>query len=258
MDSLFGDSQRLPPRDEASHAWLSAQEQREFERLHDPRRREQWLAGRWLSKQLLQEATGVKNASRFEILTRDQRQRGVRPRMLLDSHILDWTLSIAHSDRGLLVAIAPSNVWSVGVDLVVDVPSHESFSRTWFTPLEHRWLQDDPQSRARTLWAIKEAVYKAAHVGEAWDPRQIEVSPRSAGQFECSYRGRRLERLGIELREVDAHLAAVACLPRTSLDSAQRLAGNASSRLSPWRQMIENAPGGHAAARRLGLTQIVG
>ncbi len=205
---------RCPPESQISLDWLGADEHGEYDRLHDANRRRQWLAGRWLAKQLMLHAAGADDLAEWQILTRSQRGQGVRPQVFRRGRELDWTLSISHSDRGVLVAMASDPAVCVGVDLATSVPASAAFRRLWFTPAEQRWLADDPQRRTRVLWTIKEATYKVAHAGEAWNPLQIEVRPESFDHFDCVYRGQLLRRLTLKLHEIDEQLAAVACLPR--------------------------------------------
>jgi phosphopantetheinyl transferase len=205
---------RWPLESQASLDWLGTDELCEYDRLRDASRRRQWLAGRWLAKQLMLHAAGVDDLAEWQILTRNAQGQGVRPQVFRRGHELEWTLSISHSDRGVLVALAPDPGMSVGVDLATSVPASAAFRRLWFTPSEQRWLADDPLRRTRVLWTIKEATYKAAHDGEAWNPREIEVLSRGIDCFDCVYRGQRLRRLTLKLHEIDQQLAAVACLPR--------------------------------------------
>jgi len=195
-------------------SWLGLVERQELQRLRDGNRRQQWLAGRWLSKQLIGQLTDdAAGWSDLQILSRDDQGRGARPRIFIDSRELDWTLSISHTDRSVAVAVAATNHFTVGIDIVGRVPSSDGFSRLWFTPAERRWLNDDTDRRPQILWALKEAVYKAAHCGEEWDPRQVEVLPRASNHVDCSYRGELLCTVVVELRELDDQVLAIVCLP---------------------------------------------
>jgi len=208
--------------DERALDWLGPQERRELDRLRDTGRRQQWLAGRRLSKRLIEPLVDVDRVADIQILTRDGRGRGVRPRIVVDSRELQWTLSISHADRGVLVAVAPTNEISLGVDLAGEVPRGAAFARLWFTALERCWLNGDRgfPRRPRVLWALKEAVYKAANGGEPWNPRQIEVLSLASGGSRCMYRGRRLNPLALEVHDVDDCVAAIVCLPKRDLDMA--------------------------------------
>jgi phosphopantetheinyl transferase len=53
----------------------------------------------------------------------------------------------------------------------------------WFTSAERRWLGEGPPELAATLWAIKEAVYKAVGARRPFAPRAIEVLLHQRGGF---------------------------------------------------------------------------
>jgi phosphopantetheine--protein transferase-like protein len=114
---------------------------------------------------------------------------------------------------------------TVGVDLVdlndvAAASGSRGFARLWFTPLERCWIATDRPRRTATLWAIKEAVYKACQTGETWTPRDVVVWPRAGGGYRCFYRGRAIEGLRLEVEQVDGHLAVVASLQTTSRTNA--------------------------------------
>jgi phosphopantetheinyl transferase (holo-ACP synthase) len=211
-------SQCAAAQREDSRDWLTAAERTELDRLGHALRRRQWLAGRWLAKQLILRAAGNASLADVQILTRDGEGPGVRPQIRLAGRRLPWSVSISHSEHGALAALVASDTLAVGVDLTVLRPDHATqfgpgFRRLWFTPGEQRWLAADPQRRIATLWAVKEAVYKACNTGEAWDPRQVEIVPTESDGFQCRYRGLPLAQLGLGLRDLDGHVAAVVQLP---------------------------------------------
>jgi phosphopantetheinyl transferase len=193
--------------------WLSAAEVGELNRLRDARRRQQWLQGRWVSKQLICETLGA-NLTDVQILTRDDQHRGVRPQIFMKAQNLDWSLSISHSDTGVLVALFANNEFAVGVDLASNVPCNRGFHELWFTPRERRWLQEDTQRRTTLLWALKEAVYKACNRGESWAPSAIETLPKADGSFQCTFWGVLLDGLCVDVWDIDGQTAVVACTPR--------------------------------------------
>ncbi len=180
-------------------AWLGPGELRTLACLRDLRRRAGWIAGRLLAKRLI-----VKHAlggsadapgselGRVEIQSGDVRGRRFRPEIAIDGRRLSWSLSISHTERGVLVGLAVGGLASVGVDLVEPAVYGDGFADVWFTPREKRWVgtATDPYATA-TVWAIKEAVYKAVNRGESFAPRRIEVLPdASPGGFRASIVGR--------------------------------------------------------------------
>ncbi len=87
------------------------------------------------------------------------------------------------------------------------------FRRLWFADAEQRWLAADPVRRTATLWALKEAVYKAVNAGESWDPRSVEIQADGAEDFRCLYRGLPLANLALSVCDLDGHVAVIVRLP---------------------------------------------
>lgn len=123
--------------------WLRGDELLEFDRIHDASRRQQWLAGRLLSRALLVETFSLDSGCHLQVLSRDDRNLGVSPRVLLDGREVDCGLSIAHSQRGVLVAVSQPRSAFVGVDLCDAIPVTAGFLRLWFTATEQHWIQAD-------------------------------------------------------------------------------------------------------------------
>jgi phosphopantetheinyl transferase len=186
--------------------WLRGAERREYERIADAARARQWLAGRLLARAVLHEAGVCVPSDSVQVLTRNERGLGAAPRLLQKRRPLDVSLSIAHSDEGVLVALNESV--SLGVDVCRQVPTSEGFLRLWFSAAEQSWIAAD-RRRAATVWGIKEAVYKAVGNGAGWNPRDVEVEP-GALELAAKYHGQTVEPLSIETFEVDGQVAVVA------------------------------------------------
>jgi phosphopantetheinyl transferase len=203
---------------------LRGEEARHYDRIRDAARRRQWLAGRMLARELLCESLGLCNDRDLQIVSRNDSGLGSSPRVLLGNRLLDCPLSISHTSRGVLVALG-SNGHPVGVDLCDVAPVAPGFLRLWFTPLEQSWIGTD-RHRSATVWAIKEAVYKAVSQGAPWNPREIEVATEielaheseaaadCSARFSCRCRGRLVEPLTLWLRNVEGQIAAVAWVAR--------------------------------------------
>lgn len=177
--------------------WLSPAEQDEFARLRDIRRRNEWLAARFLLKGMLQRSfagnggstTGIELCN-IEILSRDVRGRGQPPRVLLAGRLLSWHVSLAHQDGIVWAAVSVDPDVRVGIDVVPAEPMDLRGDDLWFTPGEVRWLrQSNDPLLGTTLWAVKEAVYKATNRGEPFVPARIDVAPDAAGGFTWSRHG---------------------------------------------------------------------
>ena len=159
--------------------WLTRGERAELATWHDETRRRVWLVGRILAKELIL-AKGLPGASpaAIEILSLDASSRPTRPRVTVDSAAQGWSLSIAHTERGVLAALAARGDLSIGVDLAPNEPLAENFIRLWFTPAEQQWLREaGSPTMASVLWASKEALYKALNAGESFAPAPSRSCP---------------------------------------------------------------------------------
>jgi phosphopantetheinyl transferase len=195
---------------------LSIVERQELGRWRDHARREAFLLGRLWSKQLILDTPALRPLpmARIEIRSRDERDRGIRPRVRIAGDLQPWSLSISHSDRGILAALSTAPGTYLGVDLAPVGALRPSALGPWFTEREQVWLNYSEPDEIAAVWAIKEAVYKAANIGDAFAPQTIEVVRRAGGGYGCIYRGIDLSEIcEIETWAVDRQIAA-ACLLR--------------------------------------------
>ena len=151
--------------------------------MRSPERQATWLAGRILAKQLLRERlaaepgkAGTDSPRELHIESRSITSGlGTRPTVRVKDRWLEWGLSIAHSSRGVLVALVPGDESTVGVDLA---STDNGGSLAWcFSAAERRWLAALPMHGrgAERLWAMKEAIFKACKQGEGFAPQRIEI-----------------------------------------------------------------------------------
>jgi phosphopantetheinyl transferase len=171
--------------------WLSDEERYVYGQFTDPRRRAAFLWGRiWAKRLILVEyraalrlgATTIHPAEiQIDSGLRNHRRTG--PQVTIAGRRLPWSLSIAHTDGAVLVALGRTPGVRVGVDLVEPVVLPRGFGELWLTTAERRWLGDSQPGLVATLWAIKEAVYKAAGGGRPFTPQTIEVLPHPPGGF---------------------------------------------------------------------------
>ena len=205
--------------EDAARVWLSPPEQAAYLSMRSARRQQTFLAGRIvLKKLLLRSAYTSFPANRLVIESRsDVPGHGERPVLSIDSAVQPLSLSISHSERGVLVAAGDSTTTSVGVDLVTLDAITEHVTWT-FTAAERRWLAaaSSPACRAEELWARKEAIYKACQRGEGFQPAAIEVVPARPPVY--SSRELTAELLCLQSWRVDGHVAAlVVATPRPAL-----------------------------------------
>jgi len=202
--------------------WLGPRELRHYARFKDQRRREGWLLGRVLAKQLLLENadTPVGEPREIEIISRDSQGRAVRPEVTVGGRRQPWSLSISHTDTAVLAAVCFGPAIGLGVDLVRLQPLGRGFVQAWFDRREQALLGEGGLLEACTLWAAKEAVYKAAGSGDSFAPRQIRLRLSPLGGYTCTYRGVDLsDNCRVRTWTAGGHVAALAVVTG---DTAQR------------------------------------
>jgi len=176
--------------------WLSAREREVYAQFRPSPRRDNWLLGRFLAKQLVLERQGNGSLStmpdlagvptRLEIRSGGARGKRLRPRLLVDGRLMPWSLSIAHTERAVLVVLAGASGLSVGADLVEPGCYGRGFVELWFTPAERERLRSaSDQGLAGAIWAAKEAVFKATSRGEPFRPQRLEILPDRQRGFIC-------------------------------------------------------------------------
>ncbi len=191
--------------------WLRGTNERaELERLTAESRQQNWKWGRILSRLLLRDHGVVRESSseQLEILSINAFGQNDRPAVYIDGVLQAVSLSISHSDRGLLVALSAAT--RVGVDLV-DL-EQEPFGSlwVWMTNSERAWMNRNDLRQQATVWAVKEAVYKALNEGESFSPLSVAVVREVHGRYSCFYKDRDMRSIcQIHIRELDSHLAAV-------------------------------------------------
>ncbi|MFT5522164.1 MAG: phosphopantetheinyl transferase [Pirellulaceae bacterium] len=196
-----------------NHSWLSAPERNELKHFSNAARRRQWLTARWLCKQVVMQKYSDIDLQQIEILSRNERALGTRPAVSVAGKQNGWVLSIAHNDKGVLVAGTDRRAL-LGIDLVEHIPKASAFGKLWFSTSEQEWVDEDSQLRTPLLWAIKEAIYKAVNVDEPWAPRQIELQPpvHFNSSFSATYFGKSVEIECLRQFYVEGGLAVIVVL----------------------------------------------
>ena len=102
------DLTNLPPADGV----LSLQEQTYYQTLRFPKRRNEWLGGRFALKQVVGRILSVSDLTRIEVLP----QESGRPKLLVSGKPVKLAHSITHSN-GFAVAAASAEEKLIGIDL---------------------------------------------------------------------------------------------------------------------------------------------
>lgn len=216
--------------------WLSSSERELLAGLRHGQRRREWLAGRWLCKQMIQTETRYghctsdslsrQTLSAIEIQSHDGQRRAAKPRVFVEGRMLPMELSITHSHDWIGVAVSTTPNCRVGMDLVPRTTETNSRLAFWLTEDEQRWLHKNPNDAVLpVIWSIKESVYKASNRGAPFKPLQLNVCRSASGQYECD--GRALTagtKCSITVDTWNDHILTVA----TVLTHQNRILANAS------------------------------
>ena len=149
--------------------WLTFGERERLGQLTDPGRRDSWMCGRLLAKQLLlregPRAPGCDpgvGPGAIEIHSLDMRGRPIRPRATVGGRLLPWHLSIAHTRRSALVAVSCDSRVSVGVDVTAVDGYGNGFRELWLTPAERRWCET-AEDRTPDTFLKREVLYQLSY-----------------------------------------------------------------------------------------------
>lgn len=175
-------------------ALLTAQEIKRYRAMLSPRRRRDWLLGRWTAKRLAQTHFRLQHSftPALDSFSIKYAPSGA-PHFHSDHPALcgacrdqrvPLALSISHSNGYAFCAIGDDSTGEhrVGADieLVEEMVERQraDFVETFFTPAEQRNVSAAPLALRPTLitatWSVKEAALKAAQVGMRADPLTVE------------------------------------------------------------------------------------
>jgi 4'-phosphopantetheinyl transferase len=158
--------------------WLGPNEILRLEAMRFPKRRADWLLGRWTAKHAvaacLGDSTEAENLSALEIRTATSGE----PEAYLDGAPLQVSISISHRDGVALCIVGPADA-KLGCDLELVEEHSQTFAQDYFTAEEQALVSRDTFSRRNMLlslfWSAKESALKALHEGLRLDTRSISI-----------------------------------------------------------------------------------
>jgi len=157
-------------------AWLTEAEREVLSRLRFPKRRGDWLLGRWAAKRALVLAGEAARESDVAILA----SASGAPEAFLLGRTAAVSISLTHSHGVAVAALGPAGV-RLGVDLEAVEKRTAGFLGDWFTPAEQAFVvaaETGEGALAATLvWSAKESVMKALREGLRIPPKAVETSP---------------------------------------------------------------------------------
>lgn len=159
--------------------FLSPAERRTYEGLRFPKRRSEWLLGRWTAKQLLRHSLNGYQELALTAISVEADPDGAPYLLVRGEGRLPASLSISHRGGRAVCALSPALSPAIGVDLERVEPRSRAFVEDFFTAGEAARVWACPPERRDTLvtaiWSAKEAVLKAFREGLRIDTRAVEV-----------------------------------------------------------------------------------
>lgn len=167
------DLTHLPPAD----GILSPQEQTYFKTLRFPKRRTEWLGGRFALKQLTARELNIADLRVIEMLPQDSG----KPTLTVGGKPVALAYSITHSN-GFAVAAVSADEKYLGIDLEKIEHRIAAWARDFFHPDE---LTENTDEFLTALWTQKEALVKLLGTGLSLRSNEVCVvkgEPRFAGR----------------------------------------------------------------------------
>lgn len=162
---------------------LSAEETAVFNNLKTLKRRQDWLLGRWTTKQLLQEVIRQEydqtvSLSSMSILAGEDGAPHVCFESQFAGYNAQFTISISHSHNTAFCAAVKKPDWPMGADMEWIESRSPRFAVDYFTDNEQAFLVSVPlklvDMQVTALWSAKEAALKAVRQGLRFDTRNVE------------------------------------------------------------------------------------
>jgi len=159
--------------------WLSPGEKETLSRLRFPKRRKDWLLGRWTAKCALRGYLGFASDMDLSLIEIRAAVDGA-PEAFLNNAPAGAAVSISHAGNRSFCA-AGSEDMAFGCDIEQLEPRDEIFIADYFVPEEiERVRQALPENRTQMtnlIWSAKESMLKALREGLRRDTRSVLVQP---------------------------------------------------------------------------------
>jgi 4'-phosphopantetheinyl transferase len=160
--------------------FLSPSELERLRRLRFPKRRREWLSGRWTAKNLLVHSAPEYTRLCLQKISVQNDGQGA-PFFSLDGQgQLPVSLSISHRDEFVFCALTSTQGICLGVDIELVETRPASFLEDYFTAQEVEavmLLEQEKRACWITMgWSMKESFLKALGIGLRADTRRIEVA----------------------------------------------------------------------------------
>ena len=159
--------------------WLSPGEAATLTGIRLPKRRADWLLGRWTAKcaTALYLKRPLQHGSLAQIEIRASASGA--PEVFCPDQVEPIQISISHRERVGLCVVAPFGT-AIGCDVELIEPHTDAFVADYFTPEERTMIacssSCEKQLLISLLWSAKESALKALRAGLRFDTRSVAVN----------------------------------------------------------------------------------
>ena len=157
---------------------LSPFELQKYSTFRFPKRRDEWMLGRWTAKRLMHSIPDYQHYGLDQIEIRNTPQ-GAPYLQLPERATPAECLTISHSGNLALCALSTGLNLRIGIDLENIEGRTETFVLDYFTHAERQLVNKVPvEARAEVvtlIWSAKESMLKALGTGLHRDTRSVEV-----------------------------------------------------------------------------------
>ncbi|MBN1570601.1 MAG: 4'-phosphopantetheinyl transferase superfamily protein [Acidobacteria bacterium] len=160
-----------------NHDWLSEGERAILAGMRFPKRRNDWLLGRWTAKRAIcaRQSPGSSAFSSIEI----RAAADGAPEAYLNGKPAEVSFSISHSKDQGFCAVSPPGLL-IGCDLEFVEDRKDPFVEDYFIPEEIAFCRSVPGKEAladNLIWSAKESMLKALRQGLSRDTRSVHIRP---------------------------------------------------------------------------------
>jgi 4'-phosphopantetheinyl transferase len=156
-----------------SQTWLSSGERARLDRMQVPKRRNDFLLGRWTAKRVMAALLGGRAYAEIDVRASGDGS----PQAYVDGVASRWSVSLGHSAGRAIAVVRPSGL--IGADIERVEPRSQGLVDDFFTPDEVAWVAARaPAERDRSIaviWSAKESALKALRRGLREDTRHVHV-----------------------------------------------------------------------------------
>lgn len=168
----------------SSFDWLNDWEKAHLSSLRIPKRKSDWVLGRWTAKNAMASFFGLPNRpselARIEVWPLPSGA----PQLFVDGEAADIQVSLSHCRGVAVCVVGPANA-IFGCDIEAIEPRPKALVADYFTAEEQTAVETAEESKRNQLitliWSAKESALKALRTGLRADTRSLTVTVPDEG-----------------------------------------------------------------------------